>query len=131
LSNVETVQAIYAAFGRGDVPFILSQLAEDVEWEPASTSEVPWLVGRKGREAVGGFFEALGGFEITKFVPTAFLESGDIVIALIDIEGTVRRTGETVAENDETHIWRFDAEGKVRRFSHKLDSYAHWKAYHG
>lgn len=28
----ETVQAIYAAFQRGDIPFILDQLAPDVFW---------------------------------------------------------------------------------------------------
>lgn len=33
MAPIETVQQIYAAFGRGDVPFILSQLADDVEWE--------------------------------------------------------------------------------------------------
>lgn len=31
--NLATVQTIYAAFGRGDVPTILGALSEDIEWE--------------------------------------------------------------------------------------------------
>ena len=33
MSNLATVQAIYAAFGRGDVPAILSHLTDGVAWE--------------------------------------------------------------------------------------------------
>jgi ketosteroid isomerase-like protein len=33
MSNVETVKAIYDAFGRGEVDAVLDQLAEDVEWD--------------------------------------------------------------------------------------------------
>ncbi len=33
MSNLGTTQAIYEAFGRGDIPFILDQLADDVAWE--------------------------------------------------------------------------------------------------
>jgi ketosteroid isomerase-like protein len=33
MSNVESVQAIYDAFGRGDVAVILDHLADDVRWD--------------------------------------------------------------------------------------------------
>jgi ketosteroid isomerase-like protein len=33
VSNVDTVQAIYEAFGRGDVASILDHHADDVEWD--------------------------------------------------------------------------------------------------
>ena len=33
MSNLATVQSIYEAFGKGDVPSILDTLADDVEWE--------------------------------------------------------------------------------------------------
>lgn len=32
-SNIQTVQEIYAAFGRGDIPAIPGHLAENVIWE--------------------------------------------------------------------------------------------------
>lgn len=131
LSNVGTVQEIYAAFGRGDIPFILEQLSETVEWDRGSKSDVPWMLPRQGKAGVGAFFEALSGFEITKFVPYKFLDGGDVVAALIEVEATVTKTGISVSEEDETHVWTFDAQGKVARFSHKVDSHAQWKAYHG
>jgi ketosteroid isomerase-like protein len=33
VSNLATVQGIYEAFAKGDIPAILDVLAEDVEWE--------------------------------------------------------------------------------------------------
>ena len=43
-----TVQTIYAAFGRGDIPAILDTLDADVQWEPwsdnrAQAADVPWM----------------------------------------------------------------------------------------
>jgi ketosteroid isomerase-like protein len=33
MGNLETVQKVYEAFGRGDVPAILDELADDVRWD--------------------------------------------------------------------------------------------------
>lgn len=96
-----------------------------------STSDVPWLMPGRGQEAVARFFEALAGFQLAKFVPHTLLDGGDVVVALIDIEATVVRTGVKVTEDDETHVWRFDQQGKVTQFAHKVDTHSHWKAYHG
>ena len=132
MTNVQTVQAIYMAFGRGDVKYILDQVADDVDWEHGSTSDVPWLAPQTGKDGVKAFFKSLSdGFQITRFSPTKILDGGDVVVALIDIEATVAKTGAKVKEDDETHVWRFDDKGKVVRFAHKLDTHAHWKAYHG
>ena len=52
MANVETTQSIYAAFGRGDVPFILGCLAEDVVWDDDLPSHgVGYLEPRAGRQA--------------------------------------------------------------------------------
>jgi ketosteroid isomerase-like protein len=49
VSSVETVQAIYQAFGRGDVATILDRLDDAVEWETTvPVSDVPWLQARRG-----------------------------------------------------------------------------------
>ena len=55
MSNVETVQAIYRAFGRGDVATILDRLDEGVEWETTvPVSDVPWLQARRGKANIVG-----------------------------------------------------------------------------
>jgi len=129
MSNLKTVQAIYEAFGRGDVPTILGYLADNVEWEYGIVStNVPWLQPRKGRDEVPKFFQSLADFEISKFEPKTFLESDNIVVVLIDLEGNVRSTKRTITEEDEVHIWHFDAKGKVARFRHRADTFQHWAA---
>ena len=129
MSHVKTVQAIYAAFGKGDVPTILGYLAENVEWEYGIVSTtVPWLQPRRGRAEVPRFFQALADFEIQKFEPKTFLEHGDVVVVLLDLEGTVRSTKRPVVEEDEVHIWHFDAKGQVSRFRHRADTFQHWMA---
>lgn len=126
MSNLETVQRIYAAFGAGDIPAILVTLADDVDWEygPGATS-VPWLQRRSGRAAVAGFFESLGGIEMHRFAPKQLIEGDGVVVALIDVEFTVKSTGKRLAEEDEIHVWRFNAQGQVARFRHGADTHAH------
>ena len=131
--QITIVSNIYAAFGRGDVPGILAQLAEDVEWEygPASTDTgLPWLQPRRTRAAVGEFFGVLGReLEVRRFAPTQLLENGQTVVALIDIELLVKRTGRTIREFDEVHLWHFGADGRVARFRHAVDTLQHFRAW--
>lgn len=133
MSNVQTVQELYAAFGRGDVPGILARLADSVEWDynmdPAT--EVPWLRPRRGRDGAAEFFASLAGLDIHKLAPKAFLEGPGLVVVLLDIEFTARATGRRVAEEDALHVWRFDADGRVTRFRHGVDTHRHHLAWGG
>lgn len=132
MSNMETVQNIYAAFGCGDIPAILERLAADVEWEYGMTEAgVPWLQPLRGRNEVPRFFQSLSALEFQKFEPKTFLESGNMVVALIDVSFVIRATGKTITEEDEVHIWHFDSQGQVMRFCHKLDTHQHWLAIQG
>jgi hypothetical protein len=125
--NIAVVQSIYAAFGRGDVPAILAACAPDVDWEYGQQDgEVPYLVRQRGREGVARFFGALAEtLRIDRFVVKELLAGDGLVVALIDIEGVSLLTGRTLREEDEVHLWRFDAAGKVARFRHALDSAQH------
>jgi hypothetical protein len=69
--------------------------------------------------------------DIHSFQPKAILEAGPVVVALIDLDATVRRTGSRIVEEDEAHIWHFNPAGKVRRFRHRADTHQHWAAYGG
>lgn len=133
MSNAKTVQEIYAAFGRGDIPAILSRLSPDVDWEYGQQGKtgVPWLQPRKGRDAVGGFFESLGALDFQKFQPKEIIEGPNVVIALIDIDLKVKSNGNPIVEEDEIHLWRFNDRGEVVRFRHGSDTHAHQAAYKG
>lgn len=41
-SNLEVVQELYAAFGRGDMPAMLALLDPNVQWDYPGTADVPW-----------------------------------------------------------------------------------------
>lgn len=128
--NVETVQAIYAAFGSGDVAGVLAHLADDVAWDQDTPSwGLPWYEPRAGRDAVAGFFAALAeNVELTRFEPQGFLAGGDQVAVPILITAVVN--GRSI-DDLEVHLFSFDGEGRVRRFAHVLDRHAQVAAFRG
>ena len=124
MTPMETVQNIYAAFGRGDLPAILATLAEDIDWEHDTfPNDVPWMQPLKGRDQVPRFFQALAEqVTFNSFKPTRVIADGDLVIALCDVDYVVRATGKRVVEIDEVHLWRFNAQGRACRFRHRVDT---------
>lgn len=126
-SNIETVASIYAAFGRQDFAGILEPLAEDVQWEYGYPDRgVPWLAPRNGRKEVPLFLEALGTHLVTnKFDVKAVMGDGSRVVAILDVDFTVKATGKHIVEIDEGHLWTFDDRGRVTRFRHWADTLHH------
>lgn len=117
-------EALYAAFQRGDIPFIVEQLSEDVEWDTeAPESSMPWLQPRRGKAGVIAFFEALAAsMSIESFTVTKVLADAEVAIGMVDIEFVVKATGKRVRERDEAHIWWFNGSGKVCKFRHRIDT---------
>lgn len=130
--HISTVQAIYTAFGKGDIPAILEHLSDDVTWEyQPITQDVPWLQHRTGREGVLAFFQTVGKeLKFTKFEVDTILGDDKVVIALCSVEAIVLATGRTIVEMPEAHLWHFDARGRVARFRHAADTHGHWRAWH-
>jgi ketosteroid isomerase-like protein len=134
-AHTETVQAIYEAFGRGDVPAILERLDDDVRWEPwrdntAQRDGVSWLAERRGRDGAGAFFAIIGGWEFHDFRVLGLLEGDGQVAAEIDIHVTVAETGREIRD-EELHLWTFGENGKVVRFRHYVDTAKHLAASRG
>src|SRR5688500_6403950 len=128
MSNLSVVKEIYNAFGRGDVPAILSHLSESVEWEYGGTEMVPWLKHGRGHHAASEFFAQLNALVFESFNPKIFLEGTEVVIVLVDLELTVKSTGKKLREEDEVHLWYFDLSRKVTRFRHRADTLQHYLA---
>ena len=128
MSNLETTQAIYGAFGKGDVPFILDQLADDVAWEAwgdhsAQRAGVDHMISRTGKAGAAEFFGVIRDWEITDFQVLALLDGGDRVGAEIVIEAKLPNGN--VLRDEELHLCTFDADGKVCRFRHYTDTAKH------
>jgi ketosteroid isomerase-like protein len=129
MSNLATVQDVYDAFGKGDVPRILEHISEDVVWEyGAGASDVPWLQLRRGRKGAAEFLSSLADLQFEQFQPKTFLESGNLVVVLLDVAATVASTGRRISEEDQIHLWHFDENGQIERFRHRVDTLLHQRA---
>ena len=136
MSHLPTVQALYQAFGSGDVPAFLSHLADDVRWEQwddnrAVAAGVPWLQAYSGRDAVGGFLAAAGQMEIVELQILNMMEGGDDVAVTFVIEAKLPLCGGRSYRDEEIHLWSFNAEGKVARLRHYVDTAKHIEAFRG
>lgn len=125
MSHIDTVKAIYEAFGRGDIPAIMDRLADDISWEDGALDHgVPWLVPGTGKDHVMGFFGAISDFEFKRFEIQSVCGEGDIVVGVLSVAALVKSTGGSF-DSLEIHVWRFGPDGKVTSFNHVLDTVQH------
>jgi uncharacterized protein len=125
MTNVQTVQDVYAAFGRGDIPAILERLAEDVAWEQELPGYgVAYLEAGTGRDHVAKFFAALDALEFEHFEPLNLLVGGDQVAAVVRVHTRNKGNGRRIRDQ-EVHLWTFGSNGLVTRFDHVIDRHGH------
>lgn len=113
--NLQLVQQIYAAFGRGDLAAILERCAEDITWGIVSESAeaVPWHAPIKGRANVPRFFQALAdNVEFTRFEPHSFAASADHVYCSLSCDLRIKKNGRTARIDDEMHRFTI-ANGRI------------------
>lgn len=127
---IDTTRHIFSAFGRGDIPAILATLAPDVQWEYGPVSQnVPWYQNRQGVAGATEFFQSLAGCEFHRFDTTAFIAEGSTVVVLVDSDYTIKKTGRRVVYEDAVFLLKFNADGQVARFAHRVDLHQAWLAY--
>jgi ketosteroid isomerase-like protein len=136
MSNLATVQAIYEAFGKGDVPAILDKLADDVQWESwpdnsAVKAGVPWMTPHNGKAEVAKFFEVVGQMELVGVSVGNMMEGGNQVAVEFTIEANLPPYGGRSYADEEIHLWTFNDAGKVARLRHYVDTAKQIKAVTG
>lgn len=120
-ANIQVVRDSYAAFQRGDIPSLLENLTEDIEWiEPP----VEPLGGTyRGRASVADFFKKVNETsEFSHFEPRDFIAQGDRVVVLGHYRATVRGTGRAY-ECDWAMAFTLTG-GKISRFQEFTDTAA-------
>jgi ketosteroid isomerase-like protein len=118
-SNVNTIQAGYAAFARQDIPAVLAILDPDIVWD--SPASVPTGGVFHGHDGVLGFFKGLGdGYAELHVEPADWLDAGDRVVALGRVTGIGAATGTTV-DVPFAHIWTV-RDGRAVAFLEFLDT---------
>lgn len=127
-SNLQKVQELYAAFGRGDVPFILSSLAPDITWVVQGPATLPMFGTRRGREGVAQFFQTIGqNLVIEEFEPRQFVVQGDQVVVFGFERGRAIRTGGRY-EGEWAHSFTF-RNGQVIAFKEYCNTAAFVEAF--
>jgi ketosteroid isomerase-like protein len=124
MTNAEIINAIYDAFGKGDIPFILSCVGENVLWEKwtdnrAQAADVPYLREKNSVAGVAEFFGEVGKLGVKSSRVIAIMDGGDKFAVEFEIET------ERFGFEQEMHLWTFDNNGKIVGFRHYLDTAKH------
>ena len=126
--NKKTVEGMYEAFGRGDIPFVIGALDADVEWWEAENfiyaDNNPYV----GPQAVlEGVFARIGKeWEWFTVTPKEVLDAGESVVGRGYYAGKYRQTGREVRAQF-AHVFGF-RNGKVATFQQYTDTAQFQKA---
>ena len=121
-TNVEFIEDLFAAFGRGDIGYVIDAHADNVVVEsPVSrTSTLPWAGMRTGRQQLVEYFETMATHVRPEaFHDVVFTASGGRVVVEGRNSGTVVATGERY-DHDWVMVFTIQY-GKVARFRHFYD----------
>lgn len=118
--NSEIVRALYAAFGRGDIPAVMQALAPDVRWTEAEG--FPDGGTYSGPDAVlQNVFMNLGTeWDAFSASLEELVAAGDTVVSLGLYSGVYKATGKKFSAPF-AHVWTL-REGKVARFRQHTDT---------
>jgi hypothetical protein len=121
-SNAEFIEDLFAAFGRGDIGYVVDAHADDIVMEsPVSrTSTLPWAGARTGRRELVEYFETMAAHvRPAAFRDVVFTASGDRVVVEGSNSGTVVANGQRY-DHDWVMVFII-RDGTVVRFRHFYD----------
>lgn len=119
--NIELIQGIYAAFGRGDVAAIQAVNTDDTVWTVIGSSSYPLHRSFNGKAGIMEFFVQVAQHEdFSELAPRSFHDAGDHVFVIGHAAYTLKTTGEAV-DTDFVHVWGV-ADGKVSSFREFADT---------
>lgn len=120
--NVAVIRELYDSFGKGDVPAVLGQMDQHIEWNEAENFIYADRNPYVGPQAIlEGVFMRLGteweGFSVA---PEEWLDAGNHVVVLGIYAGKHRETGKAVRAQF-AHVWGVHG-GRVVRFQQYTDT---------
>jgi ketosteroid isomerase-like protein len=96
MTPTQLVESLYAAFGRGDIPFIVAHFAAGAGFHQPKS--LPWGGDYRGPEGAAEFFRRLDeGVQTTGFAVTESVEAGHDVFSFGTHDAIVRKTGTPVS----------------------------------
>jgi len=117
----QVVESIYAAFNRGDIAYIVSQVAPSASWRQPKT--LPWGGDYTGPQGAMEFFTRLGAaMKTVAFEPQETIASGNEVFSFGEYEGESVKTGKS-ARARWAFRWRVE-NGKIAAYDSYIDTAA-------
>lgn len=132
-TNIQIVQQIYAAFGRGDMPGIMEHISQDLRHFGVVSDQklLPWHIQIDRKQDVPLFFQAIAeSSEFARFEPRDFVAGGDHVYCTISFDATFKRNGKTFTHDNGVHRFTFK-DGKVVEWFGTEDTAKTSAAYEG
>ena len=121
IENTERVTRIFEAFGRGDVAYILGELADDARFVSHLDPIVPWAGEFSGKDNVARYFQAIGGsVDVGDHPVDAVVAQGDTVVAMGDVSFSVRETRK-IGSSSWVYIFKL-ANGQVQSYDQFNDT---------
>ena len=116
--KINTISAMYAAFGQGDVDGVLAPCTDDVQWTTHLDPIVPWAGKYSGKTDVRRFFAAIfESVDVQAFEPLEWVSEGDTVVSIGRFACRARSTGKS-DDSRWVFIWKFrgDAVSSYEQF---------------
>ena len=120
--NSKTIEALYSAMGRGDIPFMMANFDPRIVWNEAENFVYADHSPYVGVETLlSGLFARLAGeWDGFAAVPHEIVDGGETVVALGRYGGVYKATGVKV-DAQFVHVFRFK-DGKVATFHQYTDT---------
>ncbi len=127
--NIAATQQLFAAFGAGDIPAILSHCNDDIRIEFYGPDDIiPYAGMYDGMDGARTFFETvLSSVDIHVFDPLEFLSDKDKVIVTGVLHLTAKSTGRDI-KSDFVHVITM-RDGKWLKFRDFMDTNQAVKAF--
>lgn len=126
--NIELVRQAYAAYGRGDVEYVLACMAPQVEWEIPTVPGLAFIGKRQGSEQVAEYFKLANEKQaMREFTPKEFIAEGDKVVVLGYGAWTAKDTSMDV-ESDWVHVFTVK-DGRIVAFREFMDAHVAVEAF--
>ncbi len=121
-NKIQTVQDVYAEFGKGNPQGVLNLLMNDVTWTDPGYPEIPYAGKRKGKNEVMNFFMEMGKtVSFTAFEQQQFMNDGNNVVVKGFFAGKSNTTGKTF-ESEWVMIWEVE-NGLVKNYQAFVDTF--------
>lgn len=125
MSNVQTLQAAYAALANNDPSVLFGAMAPDIQWHQAQGNPLadrnPYIGGQAVGEGVFG--RLLAAIDNFTAVPDQFVDGGDDVVVLGRYGGTMKHSAAKL-DAPFCHVFHFN-DGRIVSFRQFTDS-AQW-----